>query len=82
MIEDQTDPTRIHLVGRPQRGGGVQLILRYLNQEGAVRESQGQPTNISVLEGFRAVNLILHLALHFRLLQEPVTLLVRSINLR
>ena len=41
LIEDKTDLTWVHLVWRPQRGGGMQLILCYLNQQGTMRESQG-----------------------------------------
>ena len=37
LIEDKTKVTWIDLLGRPQHGGGVKLILSRLIQQGTVR---------------------------------------------
>ena len=62
LIEDETEATWIDLLERPQHGGGVKLILSHLIQQGTVRESQGQPTDLWAMDGFNAVRLVLHLS--------------------
>ena len=73
LVEHEADPTGIHLVGIPEGGGGVELLLRHLHQQGAVGESQGQPANLGVQEGFRAVRLV-HVGLQVRFLRELLSL--------
>lgn len=49
LVEHQADPGRVHPVGFPQRRGGVQLLLRHLEQHRTVAQRYGDTAHLRVL---------------------------------
>lgn len=58
LVEHEADPDGLLPVWPEEGGGGVQLVLRHLDQDGAVRQRQGQPAHLGVGEGVETLVLV------------------------
>ena len=55
LVEDQADPAGVLPVWLLEGGGGVELLLGHLHQDGAVWQGESQAAHVDVLEGFSTV---------------------------
>ena len=58
LVEHEADPDGLLPVWPEEGGGGVQLVLGHLHQDGAVRQRQGQPAHLGVREGLETLVLV------------------------